>query len=74
MSEKLTILVKAENRKFIKRYSKKRKTSISALMDGMIELLKQQEKKSLPLHPDVKKTAGMVKTGSEDPWEFLFGK
>ena len=76
MSAKLTILCKEENIEFAKRYARKKNTSVSAIVDELLEVLRYREKnplsESLPEHPFVKKYAGIVKSGTRKPLENLF--
>lgn len=72
MSEKLTILISTEHKKFIKRHARKQNKSVSRFIDDLLSSVKR--KASLEMEQDewIKKTAGTYQTGKKDVLVELF--
>ena len=72
MQEKLTILVSAEHKKFIKRYARKHNKSVSGLIDDMLSTIKRQSSIEATRDEWIEKTAGAYNTGKKDVLKELF--
>ncbi|MBV9961115.1 MAG: hypothetical protein JO072_02610 [Parafilimonas sp.] len=72
MQEKLTILISAEHKKFIKQYAKRQNKSVSRFIDDLLSSVKRQT--ALPASKDewIEKTAGTYNTGEKDILKELF--
>jgi predicted transcriptional regulator len=72
MQEKLTILVSAEHKKFIKRYARKHNKSVSRFIDDMLSTIKRQSVVEAENDEWIEKTAGAYHTGKKDILKELF--
>ena len=72
MQEKLTILVSAEHKKFIKRYARKHNKSVSKFIDDMLSTIKRQSSVDDSRDEWIDKTAGAYATGKKDVLKELF--
>jgi uncharacterized protein DUF6364 len=72
MQEKLTILVSAEHKKFIKRYARKHNKSVSKFIDDMLSTIKRQSSVEDSNDEWIDKTAGAYTTGKKDVLKELF--
>ncbi len=72
MQEKLTILISAENKKFLKRHARQQNKSMSQFIDELIASAKRQAPKKLEKDEWVEQTAGLYRTGSADILHELF--
>jgi uncharacterized protein (DUF1778 family) len=72
MQEKLTILISAENKKFLKRHARRHNKSMSQFIDDLLASVRRQAPKNLEKDEWIEKTAGLYKMGSKDVLDELF--
>ena len=72
MQEKLTILVSAEHKKFIKRHAKQQNKSVSKFIDDWLASVKREAKRSAEKDEWLDKAAGIYNTGHKDILNDLF--
>jgi uncharacterized protein (DUF1778 family) len=72
MQEKLTILISAEHKKFIKRHARRQNKSVSQFIDDLLSSIKRQASAESPADEWIKKTAGSYNTGNKDILAQLF--
>jgi len=72
MQEKLTILISAEHKKFIKRHARQQNKSISKFIDDLLSSI--QREAAIPSEKDqwLEETAGSYATGKKDVLSELF--
>ena len=72
MTEKLTILISAEHKKFIKRHARQQNKSISRFIDDLLSSV-QRESSRMPEKDDwLDKVSGAYSTGKKDILADLF--
>jgi len=76
MTQKVTLLLKRENVSFAKKNAKKKGTSMSKMIDGYLDVIKQIDKKmkNEKMDPFVKKFSGIVNTGKNEDKNSIFFK
>lgn len=72
MQEKLTILISAEHKKFIKRHARKQNKSISKFIDDLLSSVKREASEITDKDEWLDKTAGAYSTGKKDILSDLF--
>jgi hypothetical protein len=72
MQEKLTILISAEHKKFVKRHARKQNKSISKFIDDMLSSVKRQAAFEESEDEWINETAGAYQTGKKDILKELF--
>jgi len=72
MQEKLTILISAEHKKFVKRHERKQNKSISKFIDDMLSSVKRQAAFEESEDKWITETAGAYQTGKKDILKELF--
>ncbi len=72
MSEKLTILISPEHKKFIKRHARKQNKSVSRFIDDLLSSVKRKASLEMEQGEWIKKTAGTYQTGKKDVLVELF--
>jgi len=72
MQEKLTILISAEHKKFVKRHARKQNKSISKFIDDMLSSVKRQAAFEESEDEWITETAGAYQTGKKDILKELF--
>jgi len=72
MQEKLTILISAEHKKFVKRHARKQNKSISKFIDDMLSSVKRQAAFEESEDKWITDTAGAYQTGKKDILKELF--
>ena len=72
MQEKLTILISAEHKKFVKRHARKQNKSISKFIDDMLSSVKRQAAFEESEDKWITETAGTYQTGKKDILKELF--
>jgi hypothetical protein len=72
MQEKLTILISAEHKKFVKRHARKQNKSISKFIDDMLSSVKRQAAFEESEDKWITETAGAYQTGKKDILKELF--
>ena len=72
MQEKLTILISAEHKKFIKRHARQQNKSISKFIDDLLSSVKREASKTEKGDEWLQKTAGSYATGKKDVLNDLF--
>lgn len=72
MQEKLTILISAEHKKFIKRYARRQNKSVSRFIDDLLSSVKSEALQTQDDDEWIDKTAGSYATGKKDILHELF--
>ena len=72
MQEKLTILISAERKKFIKQHARRQNKSISRFIDDLLSSIQREASKPAKKDEWVEKTAGSYNTGKKDILADLF--
>ncbi len=72
MQEKLTILISAEHKKFIKRHARGQNKSVSRFIDDLLSSLKREASQTQTEDEWIGKTAGSYVTGKKDILQDLF--
>ncbi len=74
MTQKVTLLLKSENVSFAKKNAKKKGTSMSKMIDGYLDVIKQIDKKmkNEKMDPFVKKFSGIVNTEKNEDKNSIF--
>lgn len=72
MQEKLTILISAEHKKFIKRHARQQNKSISKFIDDLLSSVQREAAKAPQKDEWLDKTAGSYSTGKKDILADLF--
>ena len=72
MTEKLTILISAEHKKFIKRHARQQNKSISRFIDDLLSSVQREAAKTAEKDEWLDKTAGSYNTGKKDILGELF--
>ncbi|MEO8416805.1 MAG: DUF6364 family protein [Ginsengibacter sp.] len=72
MQEKLTILISAEHKKFIKGHARRQNKSVSRFIDDLLSSIKREAKQANASDEWVDKTAGSYATGKKDILNELF--
>jgi uncharacterized protein (DUF1778 family) len=72
MQEKLTILISAEHKRFIKRHAKKQNKSISKFIDDLLSSIQREAYKKEEKDQWVEETAGSYSSGKKDVLAGLF--
>lgn len=72
MQEKLTILVSAENKKFLKRHAREHNKSMSQFIDDLLSSAKRMSPKKEEKDEWLEKTAGAYRMGARDVLDELF--
>lgn len=72
MQEKLTILISAEHKKFIKRYARRQNKSVSRFIDDLLSSVKREALQTQDDDEWIDKTAGSYATGKKDILHELF--
>ncbi len=72
MQEKLTILVSAENKKFLKRHAREHNKSMSQFIDDLLSSAKRLTPKKAAKDEWLEKAAGIYNTGYGDILNELF--
>ncbi len=66
MTEKLTILISAEHKKFIKRHARQQNKSISKFIDDLLSSVQRESLKTTEKDEWLEKVAGSYSTGKKD--------
>ena len=68
MTQKVTLLLKSNNVQFAKKNAKKKRTSMSKMIDDYLDLLQRIDKQLAKeeLDPFVKEFGGMIHTGQNE--------
>ena len=66
MTEKLTILISSEHKKFIKRYARQQNKSISKFIDDLLSSVQRDASRASEKDEWIEKTAGSYATGKKD--------
>jgi len=72
MQEKLTILISAEHKRFIKRHARKHNKSISKFIDDLLSSIQRESYKVSDTDNWLEETAGSYSTGKKDVLAELF--
>jgi hypothetical protein len=73
MQEKLTILISAEHKKFIKRHARKHNKSVSKFIDDLLASMQREAGYKIPDTDQwLEETAGSYATGKKDILSELF--
>lgn len=72
MQEKLTILISAEHKKFIKRHAKEQNKSVSKFIDDLLASVKRESNRTAEKDEWLEKAAGIYNTGHKDILNDLF--
>lgn len=72
MQEKLTILISAEHKKFVKRHARQQNKSISKFIDDLLSSVKREAAKTEKDDEWLQKMAGSYSTGKKDVLNDLF--
>lgn len=72
MQEKLTILISAEHKKFIKRHARGQNKSVSRFIDDLLSSVKREASQAQTEDEWIDKTAGSYATGKKDILHELF--
>jgi hypothetical protein len=72
MQEKLTILISAEHKKFIKRYARQQNKSISRFIDDLLSSVQREAARTPEKDEWLEKTAGSYISGKKDVLTDLF--
>lgn len=72
MQEKLTILISAEHKKFVKHYARKQNKSVSKFIDDMLSSVKRQASLEESEDEWISRTAGAYQTAKKDILKELF--
>lgn len=72
MQEKLTILVSAENKKFLKRHARQQNKSMSQFIDDLLSSVKRQTPRQSGKDEWLEKAAGIYNTGHKNILDDLF--
>jgi uncharacterized protein (DUF1778 family) len=72
MTEKLTILISAEHKKFIKRHARQQNKSISKFIDDLLSSVQREASKAPEKDEWLDKVAGSYSTGKKDVLAELF--
>ncbi|MES1160570.1 MAG: DUF6364 family protein [Bacteroidota bacterium] len=72
MTEKLTILISAEHKKFIKRHARQQNKSISRYIDDLLSSVQREAVKTSEKDEWLDKVAGSYNTGKKDVLADLF--
>jgi Txe/YoeB family toxin of Txe-Axe toxin-antitoxin module len=72
MQEKLTILISAEHKRFIKRYARQQNKSVSKFIDDLLSSIKRDAYTESEKDQWVEETAGAYNTGKKDIMAELF--
>ena len=65
MQEKLTILISAEHKKFIKRHARRQNKNVSRFIDNLLSSLKREASQSQTEDEWIDKTTGSYATGKK---------
>ena len=72
MAEKLTILITAEHKKFIKRHARLQNKSVSKFIDDMLSSIQRESARTPEKDEWLDKVAGSYSTGKKDVLTALF--
>jgi Txe/YoeB family toxin of Txe-Axe toxin-antitoxin module len=72
MQEKLTILISAEHKRFIKRHARRQNKSVSKFIDDMLSSIQREAYKITDKDEWLEETAGVYSTGKKDILAELF--
>jgi len=72
MQEKLTILISAEHKKFIKRHARQQNKSVSRFIDDLLSSIQREAGKTPQKDEWLEKVAGSYNTGKKDILADLF--
>jgi Txe/YoeB family toxin of Txe-Axe toxin-antitoxin module len=72
MQEKLTILISAEHKRFIKRHARKQNKSVSKFIDDLLSSIQREAYKAPDKDECLEETAGSYATGKKDVLSELF--
>lgn len=72
MTEKLTILISSEHKKFIKRHARQQNKSISRFIDDLLSSVQREAAKTSEKDEWLDKVAGSYNTGKKDVLGELF--
>lgn len=72
MTEKLTILISAEHKKFIKRHARQQNKSVSKYIDDMLSSVQREASMAPEKDEWLDKVAGSYATGKKDVLSPLF--
>ncbi len=72
MQEKLTILISAEHKKFIKRHARQQNKSISRFIDDLLSSVQREAARTPEKDQWLEETAGSYSTGKKDILDDLF--
>ena len=72
MQEKLTILISAEHKKFIKRHARQQNKSISRFIDDLLSSVQREAARTPEKDEWLEKTAGSYISGKKDVLADLF--
>jgi hypothetical protein len=72
MQEKLTILISAEHKRFIKRHARKQNKSVSKFIDDLLSSIQREAYKVSDNDEWLEETAGSYSTGKKDVLAELF--
>ena len=72
MQEKITILISAEHKKFIKRHARQQNKSISKFIDDLLSSIQREAARTPEKDEWIEKTAGSYSTGKKDVLAELF--
>ncbi len=74
MNTKLTLRISNSSVHRAKRFAKKRKTSISKLVEAYLDNLSEPEKKEVKITPLVKKLSGVIRLPRDFDYKKAYGK
>jgi|GEM_PF-2052407 hypothetical protein len=72
MTEKLTILISSDHKKFIKRHARQQNKSISRFIDDLLSSVQRDASRASEKDEWIEKTAGSYATGKKDVLSDLF--
>jgi len=72
MQEKITILISAEHKKFIKRHARQQNKSISKFIDDLLSSIQREAARTPEKDEWIEKVAGSYSTGKKDVLTELF--
>lgn len=74
MNSKLTLRISSSSVHRAKRFARKKKTSISKLVETYLDSLNVEEKKEIKITPLVKKLSGVIKLPSDFDFKKAYGE
>lgn len=72
MTEKLTILISSEHKKFVKRHARQQNKSVSRFIDDLLSSIQREAAKAPEKDEWLDKVAGSYSTGKKDVLAELF--